>query len=83
MKLPGYYSSILDSSYLNIKFFLYHFQDDLPGDEWLMGFLARWNLSVKLPSTMEKARKVAASDPEIIYGFYDLLENQYKANDIL
>ena len=34
----------------------------------------RWNLSVKLPSTLEKSRKIAASDPAIIYGYFDLLE---------
>ena len=38
----------------------------------------RWDLSLKLPSTLEKARKIAASTPNIIVfyeaNFYDLLE---------
>lgn len=38
--------------------------------------MQRWNLSVKLPSTLEKARKIATSDPAIIYGFYDIVEQQ-------
>ena len=34
----------------------------------------RYNLSVEKHSTLEKARKAAASDPFIIYQYYDLLE---------
>ena len=40
------------------------------------GFMKRWKLSLKLPSPLEKARKIASSDPEIIYGFYKLVEEQ-------
>ena len=39
-------------------------------------FMVRWNFSNKLPSTLEKSRKLAASDPSIIYHFYDLLEDK-------
>ena len=38
----------------------------------------RYNLSVKKPSTLEKARKAAASDPFIIYEYYDLLDQTAK-----
>lgn len=55
----------------------------MPGDDWLAGFMSRWSLSTKLPSALEKARKVAASDPEIIYGFYDMVEGQLKKLKIL
>ena len=37
--------------------------------------MARYNLSYKLPSTLEKTRKAASSNPDLIYGFYDLIEN--------
>ena len=53
------------------------FQEAKPGEDWLKAFMERWNLSVKLPSTLEKARKIATSDPNIIYGFYDLVQQQY------
>jgi len=48
----------------------------------LQVFMERWNLSVKLPSTLEKARKTATSDFKIIYGFYDIVEQQMEALDI-
>ena len=38
--------------------------------------MSRWNLSTKLPSTLEKARKIATSDPVVIYGFYDLVKQE-------
>lgn len=43
----------------------------------------RWNLSTKLPSTLEKSRKIATTDPYIIYGFYDLLEQECTRLNIL
>ena len=48
----------------------------------MSSFMRRWNLSNKLPSTLEKARKLAASDPMIIYGFYDILESRLKELNI-
>jgi len=38
----------------------------------------RWGFSNKLPSTLEKSRKIAACDPMIIYDFYDILEKTMK-----
>lgn len=52
------------------------FQDNRPGPDWMTAFMRRWNFSNKLPSTLEKTRKIAASDPEIIYRFYDILEER-------
>ena len=50
------------------------FQGNRPGANWLRSFMKRWKFSVKQPSALEKTRKLAASDPRIIYGFYDILE---------
>ena len=49
-------------------------QDRPPGKDWIRNFMQRRQLSLKQPSALEKARKIAASNPEIIYGFYDTLE---------
>ena len=54
------------------------FKDDRPGEDWLANFLKRNNLSTKKPASLEKARKSAASDPEVIYSMYDLLEQEIK-----
>ena len=50
-------------------------EDDMPGYDWLSSFMKRYRLSYKLPSNLEKSRKAASADPNIIYGFYDLLES--------
>ena len=49
-------------------------QDGRPSKDWLTWFMNRWDMSLKQPSPLEKTRKAAASDPKIIYGYYDLLE---------
>jgi len=49
-------------------------QENRPGPDWLRAFMKRWKFSLKQPSPLEKSRKMAASDPRIIYGFYDLLD---------
>ena len=54
----------------------------MPGEDWLKAFMDRWNLSCKIPSTLEKSRKTATSNPNIIYGFYDILETQLKQLNI-
>lgn len=54
------------------------FNDGKPGDDWLKNFLQRFHLSVKIPSTLEKSRKKASKDPEIIYGFYDTVKNEVR-----
>ena len=40
-------------------------------------------MSLKQPSSLEKTRKAAASDPNVIYGFYDLLETTMRKLDIM
>ena len=40
----------------------------------MRNFMVNNNLSLKKPGTLEKVRKLAASNPWIIYEFYDLLE---------
>jgi hypothetical protein len=35
------------------------FRQDLPGNDWLKGFMNKFRLSCKKPSTLEKARKMA------------------------
>jgi hypothetical protein len=37
--------------------------------------MERNRLSLKCPSALEKTRRTAASDPEIIYSYYDMLED--------
>ena len=54
------------------------FNNNAPGKDWMTAFMRRHNLSVKCPSTLEKARKTAASDPNIIYGYYDSIESEMK-----
>ena len=51
--------------------------DRIPGDEWMIRFATSHNLSLKRPSSLEKCRKIAASNPYLIYEFYDLLERVY------
>lgn len=36
--------------------------------------MKRYRLNYKQPSALEKSRKTASADPDIIYGFYSLLE---------
>ena len=45
--------------------------------------MKRYRLSYKLPSTLEKSRKYASSTPDIIYGFYDMLEKRMQELGIL
>ena len=42
------------------------FKNNRPGADWLKAFMNRCQLSCKLPSTLEKARKVATTNPDII-----------------
>jgi hypothetical protein len=50
-------------------------EGNVPGEDWLIRFTSAHNLSLKKPSSLEKCRKVAASDPYRIYEFYGYLEN--------
>ena len=58
------------------------FSHDIPGTDWLLAFMSRHRLSVKLPSTLEKVRMTATSDPFIIYEFYDILEAEISILEI-
>ena len=40
----------------------------------MQGFMKRYKLSVKTPSALEKVRKSASSDPNIIYTYFQTLE---------
>ena len=42
----------------------------------------RWGLSTKLPSTLEKSRRTAASSPSIIYGYFDILDSVFDQLEI-
>ena len=41
------------------------FKHNKPGADWLISFMKRYRLSTERPSTLEKTRKIAASEPEI------------------
>jgi transposase-like protein len=51
------------------------FQNFMPGKDWMKSFLQQHNISRKTPASLEKCRKLAASDPWLIYEFYDVLES--------
>lgn len=50
------------------------FKDGRPGDDWFKNFCRRNRLSLKKMEQLEKSRRLATSDPFIIYSFYDKVE---------
>lgn len=50
------------------------FRDSLPGDEWFRSFCKRNRLSQKKMEQLEKCRRNATSNPFLIFGFFDILE---------
>lgn len=50
------------------------FKNGKPRDDWFRIFCKRNRLSQKKMEQLEKCRRTATSDPFIIYGFYDRLE---------
>nr|WP_253308816.1 hypothetical protein [Rickettsia endosymbiont of Ceutorhynchus assimilis] len=50
------------------------FKNGRPGDDWFRDFCRRNRLSQKKMEQLEKSRRLATSDPFIIYSFYDKLE---------
>ena len=44
--------------------------------------MTRYDLSSKKPSTLEKARKSAAANPEVIYNYFELLESEARRLEI-
>jgi hypothetical protein len=53
-----------------------------PSEDWMTCFVDTHYLSLKKPSMMEKSRKIASSDPFLIYEFFDLLENVVTAKHL-
>lgn len=51
------------------------FNNGRPGKDWLKAFMVRHNLSSKKPSLLEKVRQSVASNPFVIYDFYDKIES--------
>ncbi|XP_030751409.1 uncharacterized protein LOC115878935 [Sitophilus oryzae] len=49
------------------------FKDGKPGEDWFLNFKRRHNLSLKIPQSVEYARKKNL-DPFLIYDYFDLLE---------
>lgn len=49
------------------------FVNNRPGKDWFIGFCKRWNFSCKKPTKRQSIRTEQIS-PDIIYGFFDLLE---------
>jgi hypothetical protein len=52
------------------------FQDFCPRSDWVTSFLKVHNLSLKLPSNMERTRGEAESDSETVNNFYDILQEE-------
>lgn len=49
------------------------FKNNVPGEDWFLGFKKRHRLSLKKPQSLEFARK-KATDPFVIQNYFDLLE---------
>jgi hypothetical protein len=59
------------------------FKNSVPGDEWVEKFMRDYQLSLVKPSPLERSRYRSAADPEVIYGFYDLIKKEMERLDIL
>ncbi|XP_031329207.1 uncharacterized protein LOC116160201 [Photinus pyralis] len=57
------------------------FKDGIPGDDWFAGFKKRHNLSIKVPQSVEYARK-KATDPFIIYNYFRILKETLEELDL-
>ena len=51
------------------------FLEGSPSQDWITKFMQRHDLSLYNASTLPRSRVEAASDPSIIYGFYNLLKS--------
>lgn len=59
------------------------FKDGKPGHDWYIGFMARHpRLSLKKPEHLQKSRKTARN-PDVVYDFYDKLENIVSTYNVL
>ena len=54
------------------------FKNGKPGYDWLSSFMKRQKLTLKKGGQMQIARKNVTSDPFVVYGFYEMLENEVK-----
>lgn len=50
------------------------FKDGIPGEDWLLSFKKRHNLTVKKPQAVENSRKKSCN-PWTIYTYFDLLKD--------
>jgi len=72
----------LVSEYVTINNIKTPFKDNKPGDNWYYCFMKRHPaLSFKKPEKLQKLKKDARK-PDIIYNFYDKLEEAYIKNKI-
>jgi len=70
------------SEYVTINNIKTPFKDNKPGDDWYYCFMKRHpSLSFKKPEQLQTLRKDARK-PDIIYDFYDKLEEAYIKNNI-
>lgn len=53
------------------------FKNGIPGEDWFLNFKRRHNLSLKIPQSVEFARKKNV-DPFLMYDYFDLLEKTVK-----
>jgi hypothetical protein len=59
------------------------FKMHVPSLDWVTEFMRRHHLSLHKPSTLERTRYQAASNPFTIYHFYDILECLYSQLNIV
>ena len=57
------------------------FENNRPGRDWVRNFLKRNSLTLKNGGQMQIARKSVTSDPFVIYGYYDMLEEELERLD--
>lgn len=71
-------SEVLDviEEYVQQNELITRFKNNRPGNDWFVGFCKRQKLSLKKLEALEKTRRIATSDPFIIYHFYNLLEKE-------
>lgn len=52
-----------------------HFKNNVPGEDWFLGFKERHKLSIKKPQALEYGRKKASMDPFVIEKYFDILQD--------
>lgn len=51
---------------------------NIPGRDWFTNFVKRNNLTLQSLEQLEMTRRTATADPFIVYGFYNLLQEELK-----